>query len=93
MTFAYKNYWKRKRMLSAEPPAFPAIRWHPSEGLCDSERIIFDSIREASSLLDVGAGDLRVMRKFLAAGFAGTYHTRDIGTEFAYTYQNINKCT
>jgi hypothetical protein len=35
------------------------------------------------------AGDLRVMKKFRAAGFAGEYHTQDIGTEFEYTFRDL----
>ena len=51
----------------------------------------FDAIRGSLSLLDVGAGDLRIMRKFQAAGFRGEYHTQDIGAEGAYTYRDLEE--
>ena len=81
---AYATYWERKRLLSGPVPTFPLRRWWATDGLCDVEQAYWDAIRPAARLLDVGAGDLRVMKKFRAAGFAGEYHTQDIGAEFAY---------
>jgi hypothetical protein len=90
---AYETYWKRKELLRAGPPSFPVRRWWETDGLCEIERLYFDAIRGASSLLDVGAGDLRVMRKFQSAGFRGEYHTLDIGPEGRYTYRDIAEVT
>jgi 2-polyprenyl-3-methyl-5-hydroxy-6-metoxy-1,4-benzoquinol methylase len=59
--------------------------------LCDIERVYFEAIRSAPSLLDVGAGDLRIMRKFQAAGFRGDYHTQDVGSEGRYTYGDLKE--
>lgn len=89
---AYVDYWRRKQ-LAAEVPHFPLRRWWRTEGLCDIERVYFDAVRSARRLLDVGAGDLRVKAKLLAAGFAGEYHTQDIGHEFAYTYASLDEVT
>jgi hypothetical protein len=89
----YANYWERKRLLAGPVPHFPVRRWWPTDGLCDIEQVYFDAIGGASRLLDVGAGDLRVMRKFQAAGFAGEYHTQDVGTEFPYTYADLDLVT
>ncbi len=66
-------------------------RWWETDGLCDIEQVYFDAVRTATSLLDVGAGDLRIMRKFQAAGFAGEYHTQDVGTEGRYTYRDVGE--
>ena len=88
---AYETYWKRKELLKSSWPTFPVRRWWETEGLCDIERDYFDAVREASSVLDVGAGDLRVMRKLQAAGFRGEYHTQDIGPEGEYTYQDLSE--
>ena len=66
-------------------------RWWETEGLCEIEQVYFDAIRGASSLLDVGAGDLRIMRKFQSAGYRGEYHTQDVGTEGAYTYRDLDE--
>jgi hypothetical protein len=88
---AYRTYWKRKELLKRSRPDFPVRRWWETDGLCDIERVYFDAVRGASSLLDVGAGDLRVMRKFQAAGFRGEYHTQDIGAEERYTYRDLSE--
>ncbi len=72
-------------------PRFPVRRWWETEALCDIERVYFDAIRGAASLLDVGAGDLRIMRKFQRAGFPGEYHTQDVGVEGRYTYQDLGE--
>ena len=86
---AYQSYWKRKALLKRSFPQFPVRRWWETDGLCDIERVYFDAIREAPSLLDVGAGDLRVMRKLQAAGYRGEYHTQDIGDGGPYTYADL----
>lgn len=88
---AYETYWKRKSLLKKSFPRFPVRRWWETEGLCDIERVYFDAVRDASALLDVGAGDLRVMRKFQAAGFRGEYHTQDIGDGGPYTYASLDE--
>ncbi len=91
MSIAYQNYWKRKQLLNSSLPAFPVLRWWSDEGLAGSERTIFEAVKSSSSLLDFGAGDLRVMKKLQAAGFKGEYHTQDIGTEYVYTYQDLSQ--
>jgi hypothetical protein len=87
----YRDYWRRKQLLANSVPPFPLRRWWPSAGLCDVEQVCFDAIRGAAELLDVGAGDLRVQRKFQAAGFKGRYDTLDIGGEFSYTYHDLEE--
>ena len=86
---AYETYWKRKELLLRSRPAFPVRRWWETDGLCDIERVYFEAVRGAASLLDVGAGDLRVMRKLQRAGYAGDYHTQDIGAEVRHTYEDL----
>lgn len=90
---AYETYWRRKELLRRSWPTFPVRRWWETDGLCDIERIYFDAIRGASSLLDVGAGDTRVMEKVQRAGFKGEYHTQDVGAEGRYTYRDLSEVT
>jgi len=90
---AYRTFWQRKEMLKRAWPVFPVRRWWESDGLCDIEQVYFDAVRNAPSLLDVGAGDLRIMRKIQSAGFKGEYHTQDIGTEGKYTYRDVGDVT
>jgi predicted SAM-dependent methyltransferase len=87
----YDNYWQRKQLLQNQAPSFPVARWWATPDLCDIERIYFDRIRSAKTLLDVGAGDLRVKQKFEKAGYTGVYHTQDIGGEYQHTYRNLDE--
>lgn len=89
----YDSYWRRKHLLAGSVPRFPVRRWWATDGLSEIERIYFELIKDASSVLDVGAGDLRVKRKFQRAGFRGEYHTLDVGTEYEYTYRNLTDVT
>ena len=90
---AYRTYWQRKEMLRRGVPAFPVRRWWDTDGLSEIEQIYFDAVRKSASILDVGAGDLRIMRKFQSAGFKGEYHTQDIGAEGQYTYLELRDVT
>ena len=85
---AYRNYWRRKQLLAGDVPRFPVVRWWPAPGLCQAEQIIFDNTKNSSSILDVGAGDLRIQFKLQNAGFQGEYHTQDVGDEFDYTHRD-----
>jgi 2-polyprenyl-3-methyl-5-hydroxy-6-metoxy-1,4-benzoquinol methylase len=89
----YLNYWKRKQ-LARQPPHFLVRRhWWDTDELSDAHGMIFDAIRNARSVLDVGAGDMRFMRLAQKRGLAATYHTQDIGTEFDYTYSDLSQVT
>ncbi len=87
---AYSQFWDRKH-LAAEAPRFPVVRWWNTDGLAQIEAIYFDAVKNAASLLDVGAGDLRIRRKFQAAGFSGLYETIDPGGEHRHTYASIDQ--
>ena len=86
---AYETYWMRKKLLAGSPPRFPVVRWWETPDLCEIERIFLDAVRESPSLLDVGAGDLRMMRKLVRGGYRGEYHTQDVGQEGEYTYRDL----
>jgi hypothetical protein len=87
---AYERYWCRKKLMK-QIPAFPRRHWWPTEGLSQGDQICFDAVRNAAHILDFGAGDLRIQRKFVAAGYAGEYHTLDIGNEFPYTFSDLDQ--
>jgi methyltransferase family protein len=89
---AYDTYWKRKQLRLADARReFPIRHWWSTDALCDIEQVYFDAIRDRRSLLDVGAGDLRIMRKLQNAGYRGEYHTQDIGGEGTYTYRDLSE--
>lgn len=89
----YLNYWKRKELLRQGVPKFPLLRWWDSPEHCEVEEVIFDYIKKQDTLLDVGAGNLKVMKKNQQASYSGKYHTQDIGNEFEYTYNNLSEIT
>jgi SAM-dependent methyltransferase len=88
-SLAYDNYWCRKQRLAGDVPHFPVRGWWRCDDLCPIERLYFEAVRQCASLLDVGAGDLRIQRKIQAAGYRGTYHTVDISREYDYTYADL----
>jgi SAM-dependent methyltransferase len=86
----YRHYWRRMELREqAERYRAPCLRWHHCDGLNPTERVVFERVRAAGRLLDFGAGDLRLKRKFIAAGFAGRYETLDISEEFPHEYTDI----
>ncbi len=87
----FKNYWLRKRQLESSIPHFPVVKWYRSEDLCDIEKIYFETIKNCPSILDVGAGDLRLKIKLESAGFTGEYHTQDISSEYSHTYTQLSE--
>ena len=87
----YLNYWKRKELLKLELPKFNLLKWWNSGALSEVEKLIFNHIKTCNTVLDVGAGDLRLMLKFQELGYSGKYHTQDIGAEFKYTYETIEE--
>jgi len=87
----YLNYWRRKELLSSKLPIFPLLKWWVSDDLCQSEELIYSEIRSRDKVLDVGAGDLKIMQKFHQAGYSGVYHTQDIGSEFKYDYASLDE--
>lgn|SRR5258708_10128667 len=90
MSLAYQRYWQRKTLLAKETPHFPVRRWWEDEELCEIEHLYLNAISRSSSLLDVGAGDLRIREKFKKAGYAGEYHTQDISDEYPHTYRTLD---
>jgi Methyltransferase domain len=91
MSIAYRRYWQRKQLLAKGVPYFPVRRWWEDEELCEIEQLYLSAVSESSSLLDVGAGDLRIMNKFKHAGYAGDYHTQDISDEYPHTYRTLDE--
>lgn len=87
----FSNYWNRKRLLQEKTPSFQLKKWWPTPDLCEIEKIYFQIVSKSQSVLDVGAGDLRLKNKFTKNGFNGEYHTQDISEEFEYTYSSLDQ--
>ena len=92
-SFFEDHYWDFMRHRAAyEARPFPVIRWwdDPVE-LSDVERTIADEICGCETVLDVGAGDLRVKRKLQAAGFSGRYLTQDVSRHHDYDFAHLSE--
>lgn len=87
----YLNYWKRKHLTETSLPRFRVVNYWQSENLNETEQIIFNQIKDQPNVLDIGAGNLRVKLKLQKYGYSGEYHTQDVGTEYEYTYSNIDQ--
>jgi SAM-dependent methyltransferase len=89
----YRDYWARHRQRDILYRTLHAkcISCEELPGLNEYERAIFERVKHATRLLDFGAGDKRLKRKFLAAGFAGRYETLDISKEDDHEYASISE--
>lgn len=87
----YLNYWQRKQVLQTASTKYSVLKWWSSPELCEVEKTIFDRVKTKDSILDVGAGDLKIKAKLQCAGYRGEYHTQDIGEEFSYDYKNLDE--
>ncbi len=87
----YLNYWKRKELTANSLPRFTVVNYWQSDQLNEVEQIILKEIEHKLSVLDIGAGDLRIKSKLQKFGFSGEYHTQDVGNEYEYTYTNLDQ--
>lgn len=88
----YKNYWKRKEILANHPIHFPVVDWFLSETeLSPLDKLIAQTIKKGSKVLDIGAGDLYLKEKLQKHGVEIPYDTLDIGHEFEYTYSSVEQ--
>jgi hypothetical protein len=87
----YLKYWKRKDLIATSLPRFTVVNYWQSDQLSEVEQIIFEQIEHKPSVLDIGAGNLRLRSKLQKFGYSGEYHTQDIGNEYKYDYTNINQ--
>ncbi len=87
----FASYWERKKSLQVNMPIFKLKKWWLTDGLCEIEQVYFDIIKSSKSVLDIGAGDLRLKNKFMQIGFKGIYDTQDISKEFNHTYVHLNE--
>lgn len=84
----FESYWHRLKLRdTAMAIPAPCINWQRSESLNQVERLIWDRVHNTSRILDFGSGDQSLRKKFLAAGYAGSYETFDVSPEFPTTYR------
>jgi hypothetical protein len=84
----FESYWHRLKLRDkAMAIPAPCINWQRSGSLNQVERLIWDRVHNGSRMLDFGSGDQSLRKKFLAAGYAGSYETLDVSPEFPTTYR------
>ncbi|MCM2278854.1 MAG: methyltransferase domain-containing protein [Oligoflexia bacterium] len=86
----FDNYWQflaKREEFGAVPR--PVLRWFRSEGLNPVEQAYFDFLQGSELILDYGAGDMALKRKFGKAGFAGRIETCDLSKDFKYDYGSL----
>jgi SAM-dependent methyltransferase len=89
----YRNYWARHqaRTIAYQTIIAKCVSCEASVDLNEYEQIIFDHTKTAERLLDFGAGDKALKKKFLAAGFRGIYETLDISSEDTHEYSALDQ--
>ena len=89
----YRDYWARHRARDVMHQTLRArcVSCEVGEQLNEMERIIFARTKDAARLLDYGAGDKLLKRKFMAAGFRGRYETLDLSREDQHEYTSISE--
>ena len=89
----YRNYWARlqERQKLFVTLRAPCVSTSQDDELNEAQRIIFDRTKNAPRILDFGAGDNRLKRKFVAAGFQGSYETLDLGDSTDHTYSSLSQ--
>src|ERR1051325_9683190 len=90
----FGRYWAHKaaKEKAARLPR-PVLRSFETDGLDETEELFWRTCELSGSILDIGAGDNRVKRKFLERGYSGSYLTYDLSREFDhdfYALRDIN---
>jgi hypothetical protein len=90
--FFEQHYWTFRRARDAYAAApQPAIRWWKADDAStDVDRVVLEALEHSRSVLDIGAGDLEVKRKLLAAGVSADYRTVDPTREFPHDYADVS---
>jgi SAM-dependent methyltransferase len=90
----FTDYWLHKQTKEqAARLSRPLLRSFQAESFDEVERKYWDETRRCRRLLDVGAGDNRVKRKFIAAGYSGVYETVDVSPETRHDYASVDEVT
>ncbi len=61
----------------------------PDLGMNESERLIAKDVLAASSVLDIGAGNKRIMAKMRHHGYEGAYATMDVSPAFDHDFCSL----
>jgi hypothetical protein len=86
----FGSYWAHRaaKQKAAALPR-PVLRCFETNGLDETEALLLRTCGSSSSILEIGAGDKRVKRKFLEHGYSGSYATFDVSREFEHDYYSL----
>ncbi|MBI3534227.1 MAG: methyltransferase domain-containing protein [Deltaproteobacteria bacterium] len=91
MESLFDNYWEfLKKRTEFSSCTRPVLRWHFSEQLNELEMRYFNFLKNSKLVLDYGAGDQSLKRKFLKNNFIGQYKTCDISKNYQYDFQSLD---
>ena len=87
----YRNYWARyqERLKLNVTLRAPCVSTSQGDELNELQAIIFNRTKRAARILDFGAGDNRLKRKFLAAGYRGSFETLDVADSPDHNYSSL----
>lgn len=91
---AFRDYWHRVtlRERAMAIPA-PCITWQRKGSFNEEEELIWERVRDVDRILDFGSGDQALRKKFLDAGYTGSYETYDVSPEFPTTWRDPDLIT
>lgn len=88
----FDGYWRRFQFREqAHNYRAKCLRWYWCKGLNPVERLLFDKLRNTHRILDFGAGDLRLKKKFVEGGYRGRYETLEADHDIASDYRDIGE--
>lgn len=87
----FDAYWKHRaaKEAAAKLPR-PVLRSFEAFAFDETETLYWRNCHSCGRILDIGAGDNRVRRKFLEHGYAGKYETYDVSREFEHDYYSLD---
>lgn len=90
----FESYWRHLDLRKSTASIRRSVlKWYPTVGLNEVEQIIFNKFKECPKILDIGAGDNSLKKKFIKHGYKGVYETFDISREFEHNYYNLDEIT
>jgi Methyltransferase domain len=86
----FGSYWAHRaaKQKAANLPR-PVLRCFETNDLDETETVYLRACRSSRSILEIGAGDNRVKRKFAKYGYNGSYATFDLSREFKHDYYSL----
>lgn len=88
----FGQYWQHRaaKEEAAKLPR-PVLRCFATPDLDETEALYWRTCHSSKSILDIGAGDKRIKRKFLERGYSAAYKTCDLSREFEHDFYSLEE--